>query len=174
VNLWCLPDPGVKPSQSLILLAKLAIYGSTWSTRGMLTLQGIINALQDRFLFFRQNPGEPWTRSIRHFLSLKAMFVKVEQSMSRKGVLWTLDITQGEGDKRKRKRRIRPNHPSPSQAEQMVSNEPLDSCDASQTFDLPTSSRPLAVGPFRYDSYGTIPYPEYGGSHFTLEPDSTL
>ncbi|KAK6984184.1 hypothetical protein R3P38DRAFT_3454863 [Favolaschia claudopus] len=58
VNLWCLPDPGVKPSQSLILLAKLAIYGST---RGMLTLQGIINALQDRFLFFRQNPGEPWT-----------------------------------------------------------------------------------------------------------------
>ncbi|KAK6974247.1 hypothetical protein R3P38DRAFT_3133721 [Favolaschia claudopus] len=144
---WTPPLPsGFRQLMSLILLAKLAIYGST---RGMLTLQGIINALQDRFLFFRQNPGEPWTvseilglidftdchwlkkRSIRHFLSLKAI----------KGVLWTLDITQGEGDKRKRKRRIRSNHPSPSQAEQMVSNEPLDSYDASQTFDLPTSSR---------------------------------
>ncbi|KAK7015983.1 hypothetical protein R3P38DRAFT_2543093 [Favolaschia claudopus] len=155
VDLWCLPDPGVKPSQSLILLAKLAIYGST---RGMLTLQGIINALQNRFLFFRQNPGEPWARSIRHILSLKAMFVKLEQSPSRRGAVWTLDITKGEGDKRQRRRRIHANHPSPRKADHTVSNE--------------SRRIPNFRSSYFFVSFGSaIPLPVYGGR---LEPNSTL
>ncbi|KAK6980794.1 hypothetical protein R3P38DRAFT_2386804, partial [Favolaschia claudopus] len=103
VSLRYFSDPGIKPTASLVVLIKVAIYASP---RQKLTLQGIYDSFMNRFRWFRENPGEPWTRSIRHSLSLKAMFVKLGRTREEpgKGVFWTLDITQGEGDKRKRKR----------------------------------------------------------------------
>ncbi|KAK7050096.1 hypothetical protein R3P38DRAFT_2861930 [Favolaschia claudopus] len=62
-----------------------------------------------RFVWYRERPDGAWTRSIRHLLSLKSMFVKVHlhlnpESTSQGTTYWTLDISQGEGDKRVRKR----------------------------------------------------------------------
>lgn len=48
-----------------------------------------------------------WKRSIRHNLSLKAIFVRVERPANEpgKGHYWAIDFRQGEGNKRDRKRR---------------------------------------------------------------------
>ncbi|KAK7055887.1 fork head domain-containing protein, partial [Favolaschia claudopus] len=112
VDLRCFADPptGEKPTVSLINLVKVAIYGSP---KRCLPLQGIYDALMYRFRYFRESPGGPWTRSIRHLLSLKAVFVKVNRPVTDpgKGVYWQLDITQGEGDKRVRKRMYKGNPP---------------------------------------------------------------
>ncbi|KAK6980970.1 hypothetical protein R3P38DRAFT_3116952 [Favolaschia claudopus] len=106
--LFPLPPAGERPTAPLIALVQVAIWSSP---ERRLTLQGIYDALMRRFVWYRENPNGPWTRSIRHLVSLKAMFVKIRlhghlnpESTSQGTAYWTLDISQGEGDKRIRKR----------------------------------------------------------------------
>jgi Forkhead domain len=126
------PPPGEKPNYPLPTLIKLAIYGSP---RRRLTLQEIYQALEDRFEWFRQRTDElSWkvcmciTRlfilfrqgidrdpcvsqnSIRHNLSLRKCFLKVQRPITEpgKGSYWMIDLTQGEGNKRVRKRNKKP------------------------------------------------------------------
>ncbi|OCH94840.1 hypothetical protein OBBRIDRAFT_721771, partial [Obba rivulosa] len=106
INLNVIPDPqpGEKPGQSYPTLIKLAIYGSPHKR---LTLQGIFEALENRFEWFRNNRHDKaWQNSIRHNLSLNKVFVKVEKPITEpgKGMYWTVDYSQGEGNKRPRKR----------------------------------------------------------------------
>ncbi|KAK6977470.1 hypothetical protein R3P38DRAFT_3123205 [Favolaschia claudopus] len=105
--LFPLPPAGEKPTAPLIALVQVTIWCSSSERR--LTLQGIYDALMGRFVWYRENPDGAWTRSIRHLLSLKAMFVKVQlhsnpESTSQGTTYWTFDISQGEGDKRVRQR----------------------------------------------------------------------
>ncbi|KAI0288947.1 hypothetical protein BC826DRAFT_915146, partial [Russula brevipes] len=98
------PPPGEKPNYPLPTLIKLAIYGSP---RRRLTLQEIYQALEDRFEWFRERTDElSWKNSIRHNLSLRKCFLKVQRPITEpgKGSYWMIDLTQGEGNKRVRKR----------------------------------------------------------------------
>ncbi|KAH9043930.1 hypothetical protein EDB85DRAFT_1855261, partial [Lactarius pseudohatsudake] len=98
------PPPGEKPNYPLPTLIKLAIYDSP---RSRLTLQEIYQALEDRFEWFRQRTDElSWKNSIRHNLSLRKCFLKVQRPITEpgKGSYWMIDLTQGEGNKRVRKR----------------------------------------------------------------------
>lgn len=54
VDLWALPDPppGQRPSQPLPVLIKLAIHGSP---KHKLTLREIYLALEERFVWFKEN-----------------------------------------------------------------------------------------------------------------------
>lgn len=102
------PPPGEKPNYPLPTLIKLAIYGSP---RRRLTLQEIYQALEDRFEWFRQRTDElSWKNSIRHNLSLRKCFLKVQRPITEpgKGSYWMIDLTQGEGNKRVRKRNKKP------------------------------------------------------------------
>lgn len=102
------PPPGEKPNYPLPTLIKLAIYDSP---RGRLTLQEIYQALEDRFEWFRQRTDElSWKNSIRHNLSLRKCFLKVQRPITEpgKGSYWMIDLTQGEGNKRVRKRNKKP------------------------------------------------------------------
>ncbi|KAJ6477522.1 hypothetical protein C8R45DRAFT_833552, partial [Mycena sanguinolenta] len=93
VSLWSLAEPpgGQRPSYSIPVLIKLAIYGSP---RKRLTLQEIYEELCNRFTWFREHQHErAWKNSIRHNLSLKAMFVNTPRPVTEpgKGSYWELD-----------------------------------------------------------------------------------
>ncbi|KXN83803.1 Forkhead box protein I1-ema [Leucoagaricus sp. SymC.cos] len=107
-DLWALPDPppGQKPQQPLPILVKLAIHGSP---RGMLTLQEIYLALEDRFDYFARLKSSAWKNSIRHNLSLNQVFRSCDRPITEpgKGRYWSLDISKGEGYKRERRRKRR-------------------------------------------------------------------
>ncbi|THH09986.1 hypothetical protein EW145_g1641 [Phellinidium pouzarii] len=98
------PDPGQKPTYTYATLVKLAIWSSP---HRRLTLSGVYQALEDRFTWFREcdNPNA-WKTSIRHSLSLMAVFVKLPMDihLPGKGHYWTVDFTKGDGYKRPRKR----------------------------------------------------------------------
>ncbi|KAF5359103.1 hypothetical protein D9756_002960 [Leucocoprinus leucothites] len=108
VDLWALPDPppGHKPQQPLPILVKLAIHGCE---RGMLTLQEIYQALEDRFEYFARLKSSAWKNSIRHNLSLNQVFRSCDRPITEpgKGRYWSLDISKGEGYKRERRRKRR-------------------------------------------------------------------
>ncbi|KAF7311908.1 Winged helix DNA-binding domain-containing protein [Mycena indigotica] len=103
VTLAALPDfpPDVPPNLSLSLLAQVAIYGSP---RKQLTLHEIHRAIEQRYEYFRH--AEKWKDSLRHVLSLRNPFRNIERPMQEpgKGGYWTLDFSEGEGNKRVRKR----------------------------------------------------------------------
>ncbi|EJD06152.1 winged helix DNA-binding domain-containing protein, partial [Fomitiporia mediterranea MF3/22] len=85
------PPPGVKPAYTYATLVKLAIWSSP---QRKLTLSGIYEALERRFSWFREceNPSA-WKTSIRHSLSLMAVFVKLPMDIHvpGKGCNWTVD-----------------------------------------------------------------------------------
>ncbi|KAA1467189.1 winged helix DNA-binding domain-containing protein, partial [Dentipellis sp. KUC8613] len=98
------PPPGRKPNYALPTLIKFAIFGSPM---GRLTLQEIYAALEERFEWYRQRSEEAaWKNSIRHNLSLRKCFQRVQRPITEpgKGSYWMIDLTQGEGNKRERKR----------------------------------------------------------------------
>ncbi|KAJ7690079.1 hypothetical protein B0H17DRAFT_891001, partial [Mycena rosella] len=106
VNLWSVSDPadGTRPTLSLPVLARLAIYGSATKK---LSLQGIYRAIITRFSYYREHQEETrWKNSIRHALSLHKVFVKVKRPIHEagKGDYWVLDVSRGNGYKRARKR----------------------------------------------------------------------
>ncbi|KAJ7886608.1 hypothetical protein B0H14DRAFT_2498507 [Mycena olivaceomarginata] len=106
VNLWALQDSptGDKPTITLPVLVKLAIYGSP---KKRLTLQEIYEEIGQRFVWFRKNmDNKTWKSSIRHNLSLNQVFRKVQRPVTEPGMggYWELDISNGEGYKRPRKR----------------------------------------------------------------------
>ncbi|KAJ3571977.1 hypothetical protein NP233_g3385 [Leucocoprinus birnbaumii] len=108
VDLWAIPDPppGQKPDQPLSTLVKLAIHGSE---KGLLTLQEIYQALQNRFEYFAQSKASTWKNSIRHNLSLNLVFRSHARPIDDpgQGRYWSLDISNGEGYKRERRRKRR-------------------------------------------------------------------
>ncbi|ETW82726.1 hypothetical protein HETIRDRAFT_244448, partial [Heterobasidion irregulare TC 32-1] len=77
-----------KPNYPLPTLIKLAIHGSAHQR---LTLQEIYGAIEDRFEWYRN--------SIRHNLSLRKCFLRVQRPITEpgKGNYWMIDLTQGEG-----------------------------------------------------------------------------
>ncbi|KAF8963164.1 hypothetical protein BDZ97DRAFT_1661977, partial [Flammula alnicola] len=104
LSLYSLPNEpfGSKPPKISDLI-KLAIWGSP---HRRLTLRQIYEAIETRYPSFKDQADKPWQRSIRHNLSLKAMFVLVDRPVNHpgKGHYWLLDVSQGEGNKRNRKR----------------------------------------------------------------------
>ncbi|KAI0750555.1 hypothetical protein BC629DRAFT_1290211, partial [Irpex lacteus] len=106
VSLNALADPpeGEKPNYPYPTLIKLAIHGSR---NKRLTLQDIYQALEDRFEWYRANAEDKsWQNSIRHNLSLNKCFRRVPRPITEpgKGSFWTVDYSQGTGNKRERKR----------------------------------------------------------------------
>ncbi|KAJ6460222.1 hypothetical protein C8R45DRAFT_842777 [Mycena sanguinolenta] len=96
VSLLSILDPpnGEKPSIPLRLLIGLAIYDSDQKS---LTLQGIYDALSDRFKYFRVQDDlgiQSWRKSVRHALSLYSVFTKIERRKGDpgKGCYWMLDV----------------------------------------------------------------------------------
>ncbi|KAJ6484046.1 hypothetical protein C8R45DRAFT_295691 [Mycena sanguinolenta] len=96
VSLWSIIDPpdGEKPPIPLRLLIGLAIYDSDQKS---LTLQGIYDALSDRFKYFRRQDSigiQSWRKSVRHALSLYSFFTKIERRKADpgKGCYWMLDV----------------------------------------------------------------------------------
>ncbi|KAJ7749070.1 hypothetical protein DFH07DRAFT_746967 [Mycena maculata] len=110
VNLWSVLDTGrtdgSRPKLSLPMLAQLAIHGSE---NRMLTLQGIMQAIKDRFRWYHETTDKGWQNSMRHALSLYSVFVRVERPVHHagKGAYWTLSTSfddQYDQYKRLRKR----------------------------------------------------------------------
>ncbi|KAJ6620424.1 hypothetical protein B0H10DRAFT_1791765 [Mycena sp. CBHHK59/15] len=106
VSLWSIKEPlhGEKPSVPLPMLMKLAIYGSADK---QLTLRGIFNELAQRFTWFREHQeDDAWKNSVRHNLSLNKVFRRIPRPLTEpgQGCYWTLDFSEGEGNKRVRKR----------------------------------------------------------------------
>ncbi|KAF8877832.1 hypothetical protein CPB84DRAFT_1688567, partial [Gymnopilus junonius] len=104
VNLSALPDePFSGKAPKITDLIKLAIWGSKHK---QLTLNQIYAEIENRYPSWKMAKDKPWQRSIRHNLSLKAIFVHQERPVSHpgKGHYWMLDYRQGEGNKRDRKR----------------------------------------------------------------------
>lgn len=113
--------PGEKPNFPYPLLIRAAIQSSP---KQALTLQGIYDALQQRYEWFRAHKDDKaWLvrhsglqtamkthntvqGSIRHNLSLNKLFRKVQKPITEpgKGSYWTVDASAGEGNKRERKR----------------------------------------------------------------------
>ncbi|KAJ7039701.1 hypothetical protein C8F04DRAFT_949731, partial [Mycena alexandri] len=95
VNLWTVPepaDPAMRPSIPYPLLVTLAIYGSESKC---LTLQGIYREIADRFKYYRRQDAleiKSWRNSIRHALSLYALFINVPRPIREpgKGEYWVL------------------------------------------------------------------------------------
>ncbi|KAJ3571976.1 hypothetical protein NP233_g3384 [Leucocoprinus birnbaumii] len=110
VDLWALPDPpaGQRPQHPLPILMKLAIHGSE---RGMLTLEGIYEAIQDRYEFYANTESFSWKTSVKHNLALNQIFRSNDGPTAGEEELWSLDISEGEGYKHKRARRPRPSAP---------------------------------------------------------------
>ncbi|KAF9554749.1 winged helix DNA-binding domain-containing protein, partial [Agrocybe pediades] len=84
-------------------LIKFAIWQSPHKR---LTLSQIYDAIGDRWPFLNVPEDKPWQRSIRHSLSLKAMFVQVPRPLNEpgKGNYWVIDMRNGTGDSRARVR----------------------------------------------------------------------
>ncbi|KAI0342811.1 hypothetical protein BDW22DRAFT_1330320, partial [Trametopsis cervina] len=106
ISLNVLADPvaGEKPNYPYPTLIKLAIHGSP---NRRLTLQEIYQALMRRFRWYRDNARDrSWQNSIRHNLSLNKCFRKVARPITEpgKGHFWTVDYSDGVGNKRERKR----------------------------------------------------------------------
>lgn len=103
VDLNALSEPD-KKQPPITNMIKLAIWGSKHKK---LTLRQIYDEIEKRFPSLKESKDKPWQRSIRHNLSLKAIFVRVERPVSHpgKGFYWAIDIRQGEGNKRDRKRK---------------------------------------------------------------------
>nr|GAT48329.1 predicted protein [Mycena chlorophos] len=143
VDLWAIADPpdGQKPFASLPTLIKLAIHGDP---KKKLTLQGICEALVNRFAWFNEHQmDDAWKNSVRHNLSLNKVFRKVPRDAKQmgKGCYWELDLSGGEGHKRPRKRR---KHDKATGT--MVSA--IQSTRASTTVQIPYGvSREVAYGP---------------------------
>ncbi|KAJ6608653.1 hypothetical protein B0H10DRAFT_515771 [Mycena sp. CBHHK59/15] len=111
VSLWSIGEPanGGKPNVPLPMLIKLALYGCE---KKKLTLQEIYREIIGRFRWFKEHQTQTsWKNSIRHNLSLNKVFKPEARPMSEvgKGCYWTLDVSQGEGNKRPRKRQSRAN-----------------------------------------------------------------
>lgn len=103
LNLDAIADDRAKISTLIIL--------SIWSSpEKRLTLKGIYDAIEARFPQRKAANDKPWQRSIRHNLSLKAMFVYEERPTSHpgKGRYWRIDVSKGTGNKRNRKRKLGP------------------------------------------------------------------
>ncbi|EPS94871.1 hypothetical protein FOMPIDRAFT_1133561, partial [Fomitopsis schrenkii] len=84
-------SPGEKPNYPYPTLIRAAILGSP---RKALTLQGIYDALEGRFDWFRKNrKDKAWKNSIRHNLSLNKLFRRLEKPANEpgKGCYWTVD-----------------------------------------------------------------------------------
>jgi len=83
------PPPGHKPSQSLPILVKLAIYRSP---RKSLTLQEIYQAIEQRFEWYRDPGNKSWKNSIGHNLSLNNVFRNTRRPITEpgKGAYWEL------------------------------------------------------------------------------------
>ncbi|CAA7270469.1 unnamed protein product [Cyclocybe aegerita] len=99
LNLSSLPDePFDKNVPAVTTLIKLAIFGSKDKR---LTLRQIYDEIEKRYPSWKDAKDKPWQRSIRHNLSLKAIFVRIERPVSHpgKGFYWALDVRQGEGNK---------------------------------------------------------------------------
>ncbi|KAI0775283.1 hypothetical protein BD413DRAFT_471635, partial [Trametes elegans] len=85
------PPPGQRPGHSIPVLSQLAILGSP---NKRLTLQGIYEALEERFEWFRQNRHDKsWQNSIRHNLSLYKCFSRQGKPITEpgKGSYWVVD-----------------------------------------------------------------------------------
>ncbi|KAJ6488165.1 hypothetical protein C8R47DRAFT_978843 [Mycena vitilis] len=97
VSLWSLTEPpsaDIKPCVPYPMLMQLAIYGSE---EKRLTLQGIYNAIAERFAYFREQDSMgilSWRKSMRHALSLYSVFVKIPKpfNVPGKGCAWILNI----------------------------------------------------------------------------------
>ncbi|KAK2460175.1 hypothetical protein APHAL10511_007854 [Amanita phalloides] len=170
INLGCLPDPppGRKPSQAYPLLIKLAIYGSP---QRRLTLQGIYEAIENRFEYFRKESRGAWKRSIRHNLSLNQVFRSSPRAITEpgKGSYWELDVSKGEGYKRERKRnkkarRLPQGQGSESESASVDEDEFSDNSSVGQP-EPPSRIGYSEVGPSRTAhvaslSRRTSPYPQ--------------
>ncbi|KAI0649204.1 hypothetical protein C8Q79DRAFT_903173, partial [Trametes meyenii] len=85
------PPPGQRPGQTIPILSQLAILGSPDKR---LTLQGIYEALMERFEWFRANRHDKaWQNSIRHNLSLYKCFRRQNKPITEpgKGSYWIVD-----------------------------------------------------------------------------------
>ncbi|KAI0671653.1 hypothetical protein C8Q78DRAFT_972555, partial [Trametes maxima] len=93
IGLGALADPpaGQRPGQTIPVLSQLAILGSPDKR---LTLQGIYDALMERFEWFRSNRSDKaWQNSIRHNLSLYKFFRRQNKPITEpgKGGYWVVD-----------------------------------------------------------------------------------
>ncbi|KAJ3513475.1 hypothetical protein NLJ89_g2926 [Agrocybe chaxingu] len=99
LNLSSLPDePFDKKAPAVTTLIKLAIFGSKDKR---LTLRQIYDEIENRYPSWKDAKDKHWQTSIRHNLSLKAIFVPIERLVSHPGksFYWALDVRQGEGNK---------------------------------------------------------------------------
>ncbi|KAJ7746300.1 hypothetical protein B0H16DRAFT_1321039 [Mycena metata] len=95
VDLWCVAepaDPATRPSAPYALLVTLAIYGTD---KKRLTLQGLYREIANRFKYYRRQDAlgiKSWRNSIRHALSLYALFINVPRPIPEpgKGEYWVL------------------------------------------------------------------------------------
>ncbi|KAJ7183264.1 hypothetical protein C8R46DRAFT_884807 [Mycena filopes] len=110
VNLWCVGEPAnptTRPATPYPLLCTLAIYGSE---KKRLSLQGIYREIAARFKYYRWQDAigvKSWRNSIRHALSLYALFINVQRPVREpgKGEYWILgDISSDVRFTRLRKR----------------------------------------------------------------------
>ncbi|KAI4522806.1 winged helix DNA-binding domain-containing protein [Schizophyllum commune Loenen D] len=105
ISLWSLPDypPDVKPPIEHSVLVMVALYAAPTKK---LCLQEILDAIMERYPYFRSAKSS-WQHSIRHSLSLKIQFCRIDRPASDpgRGGYWYLDLTHGEGDCRERKRK---------------------------------------------------------------------
>ncbi|KAJ7672225.1 fork head domain-containing protein [Mycena polygramma] len=114
VSLWSLTEPpsaDIKPCVPYPMLMQLAIYGSE---EKRLTLQGIYNAIAERFAYFREQDSMgilSWRKSMRHALSLYSVFVKIPKPLDMdipgKGCAWILNISAINGSQYSRARKRR-------------------------------------------------------------------
>ncbi|KAF9483185.1 hypothetical protein BDN70DRAFT_827936 [Pholiota conissans] len=104
VDLRALPDVSEENGKlpGISSLIKLAIWSSP---NRRLTLRQIYNAVKARYPHLQSNADDAWQRSIRHNLSLKAMFIRMDRPKDEpgNGSYWTLDLRMGDGNKRKKK-----------------------------------------------------------------------
>ncbi|EPS94868.1 forkhead domain-containing protein, partial [Fomitopsis schrenkii] len=86
-----------KPNYPYPTLIRAAILGSP---RKALTLQGIYDALRERYQWFRDHwTDKAWKNSIRHNLSLNKLFRRLDRPLHEpgKGSYWMVDLDAGTG-----------------------------------------------------------------------------
>ncbi|KAJ7157034.1 hypothetical protein C8R43DRAFT_883388 [Mycena crocata] len=95
IHLQSVPDDGHKPTLITATLIKLAIYSDKAK---MLTLQQILDALADRFEWYRRHRHEvQWKNNVRHTLTMYKTFVPLDRLPSDRGTgsYWTFDEREG-------------------------------------------------------------------------------